>query len=360
MFHRACAVVLVVVSMFACGGSSSSTTVDGGTGASSVSVQTYNLYVGFDLMTLLQAPSQDALFGAVTAGYKQVTNEFPKRKEVLADEIARTHPDLIGLQEVATYYVQTPPIPNALATNVTIDFLGDLLSALDSRGEHYVVAASVKNSDAQLPGLVDGALSDVRLTDYEVILARDSVQFSNPQGHNYATNLQVNMFGASLTLPRGWASVEVQSGSTRFRFMSTHLETEDAAPIQVAQATELLGNTILGSSTLTTVLVGDFNSRADDTTTPTHQMVLHTGFSDAWATAHPNDLGFTCCQAPDLTNPTSMLNQRIDYVFLRGLPGVVDAQIVGNEQDKRNAVGLWPSDHASVFATLTLNTSTVQ
>lgn len=360
MIHRAFALGLLIASMSSCGGSSASTPSDGGTGATSVSVQTYNLYVGFDLMTLLRAPSQEALFGAVTAGYKQVTTEFPRRRDAIADEIARNHPDLIGLQEVATYYVETPPMPNTPANVVTIDFLNEILGALDARGEHYVVASSVKNSDAQLPGLVDGALSDVRLVDHDVILARQGMQLSNAQGHNYTTNLQVTLFGSSLTLPRGWTSVDVQSGSTQFRFMTTHLETEDAAPIQVAQAAELLGNTILGTSTLTTVLVGDFNSRADDTTTPTHQMVLHTGFTDAWAEVRPNDPGFTCCQAPDLTNPTSMLNQRIDYVFFRGLPNALDVQVVGNEQDKRNAVGLWPSDHASVFATLTVNASTVQ
>jgi endonuclease/exonuclease/phosphatase family metal-dependent hydrolase len=348
MFHR----VLVLSFLVACGGTSAST----GTGSQAVSVETYNLYLGFDLTTLVQAQSQDALFGVVTASYHQVESEFPKRKEAIADEIARTHADLIGLQEVVTYEVTpiAPPPPGAVASNVTIDFATELLAALDARGQHYVVASSVTNATAQLPGLVNGTPSEIRLTDHDMIFARDGVQTSNPQGHNYATNLSVTVLGQQVTFTRGWVSVDVQQGPSQFRFMSTHLETEDAPPIQVAQATELLGNAILGSSTLPTILVGDFNSRADDKTTPTHEMVLHTGFSDAWATSRPNDPGFTCCQAPDLTNPTSMLDQRIDYVFTRGLPGVVDAEVVGNDQNERNEVGLWPSDHASVVATLTL------
>ncbi len=349
MFQRAFVVGLLIAPMISCGSSTSGNT---GSGSNAVSVETYNVYVGFDLKTLLDAPTQEALVEAVTAGYEQATTQFAKRKESIADEIARTQPDLIGLQEVATYYVQTPPVAQTLATNVTLDFLQELLAALESRGQHYYAAATVKDSDQQLPGLVNGALSDVRLTDSDVILARTGMAVSNAQGHNYANNLKVTLFGTTVELPRGWVSVEAQSGTSHFRFMSTHLETEDAAPIQLLQATELLGATVLGSTTFSTILVGDFNSRADDKGTATHQVVLHADLTDAWALAHPSDPGFTCCQAPNLTNPTSMLDARIDYIFFRGVSAVTNVQLVG---DAQVSTGLWPSDHAGLFGALALS-----
>ena len=79
MFHRA----LVLSLLVACGSTSTSA---GGNGSQAVTVETYNVYLGFDLTTLLRAQSQDALFGVVTASYAQVQSEFPKRREAIAEE----------------------------------------------------------------------------------------------------------------------------------------------------------------------------------------------------------------------------------------------------------------------------------
>jgi hypothetical protein len=72
-----------------------------------VTVMTRNLYLGTDLNPILTAPSLPALLVAVGAGWAQVqANDFPARARALADEIADSRPDLVGLQEAMLYRTQ--------------------------------------------------------------------------------------------------------------------------------------------------------------------------------------------------------------------------------------------------------------
>jgi exonuclease III len=78
------------------------------------------------------------------------------------------------------------------------------------------------------------------------------------------------------------------------------------------------------------------------------------GFVDAFRTARPNDPGFTCCQAENLLNVNSALSSRIDLIQFRGPFTIENVQVVGASPADRLHLGLWPSDHAGVVATLTL------
>ena len=65
------------------------------------------------------------------------------------------------------------------------------------------------------------------------------------------------------------------------------------------------------------IFIGDFNTRADtglDPTFATYQQFINAGFADAWRKRRP-DPGYTCCQAQNLLNPSSALNQRIDLIL---------------------------------------------
>ena len=101
------------------------------------------------------------------------------------------------------------------------------------------------------------------------------------------------------------------------------------------------------------MLLGDFNSAADGSSTPTYEMLLGDGFTDAWDQARSGQPGHTCCQAANLLNPVSLLDERIDLVFFRGKGFRADrAKVVGDEPGDRTPSGLWPSDHAGVHAEL--------
>ncbi|MFD8015853.1 endonuclease/exonuclease/phosphatase family protein [Streptomyces sp. NPDC058955] len=330
-------------------------------------VLTQNMYLGADLRPVLGATNTSSLIAAVTKVYAQVqATNFPERAKAMADEIADFDPHVVGLQEVRLWRSQTPadfsPTPNA--TVVEYDFLQTLLDELAARGKHYAAVATVTSSDREVPRSTPDGLQDIRLTDRDVILARTDL----PARRFSVANPQAGLFDARLTIPHpvlgnivfphGWVAVDATLGGRTTRVVSTHLEAIGRA-VQVQQGAELLDGPLVTS--LPTVLLGDLNSAAGGvgavpgmSDTPTHANFLAAGFRDAWTEARPRDPGFTCCQAPDLRNPTSALSQRIDHVLFRNGFEAVQAQRVGEEQADRTPSGLWPSDHAGVPATLRL------
>ena len=114
--------------------------------------------------------------------------------------------------------------------------------------------------------------------------------------------------------PRGWASVDVEKNGRKFRFATTHLETQ--SPVQFPQALDLINGA--GNTTLPVVFVGDYNVTANsaaDPTFPVYQKFINANFMDAWPRNRP---GLTCCQAANLRNLASLLTHRLDLVLFRG------------------------------------------
>ena len=115
-----------------------------------LTVMTRNMDNGSGFGPILAAASFPDLITAVTATYGEVqASNIPERAAAVADEIAATHPDLVGLQEVSTY--RTGPFGGP-ATTVTYDALQSLLTELASRGLHYAPVAVLTNLDAEAPG----------------------------------------------------------------------------------------------------------------------------------------------------------------------------------------------------------------
>lgn len=323
-----------------------------------VTVMTRNMYFGADLTPALVATNQFDFLVAVTGIFATVNaSDVANRVDRMAREIARTKPDLIGLQEVATWRTQFPPdfSPTPNATTVVYDFLQLLLADLAARGEHYVVVARHVTNDLEAPAFFPGFVCcfEVRFTDQEVILARagHKLKLSNVQEGTFAFQVQFTVPGAPAPYveKRGWLSVDVKKGGDRFRFITTHLLPEGFFdPIQVGQGAELV--TGPANTRLPVVLVCDCNSRADGTGTATYANLLAAGFDDAWTERHPHRPGFTCCQDEDLRNPVSALDQRIDLVLIRGRARVEHAFRTGARERSKTDAGLWPSDHAGVVA----------
>ncbi len=327
-------------------------------------VMTQNLDLGVDLSATLAIPVEQIPAAAAEAFLELQASDFPTRARELALEIRATSPHLIGLQEAELIRVQSPgdtlsPNPTA-ATEVAADYLQILLGNLAQLGLCYRVAVLGEQTDLELPALIPGQLGyqDVRVTDRDAILARCDVGFANAEAHHYLRHLEVPIgdTGLKVEILRGWQEVDVTLGERTFHVANTHLEPAPLPPIeliQVAQATELL--TALADERLPVVLVGDFNSAADGSTTPTWRLVLAAGFADAWRLARDGEPGYTCCQT-DLRDPVSALSERIDYVFVRDvydlLPwrhGGVSAELVGDQM--LPGFELWPSDHAGLVAT---------
>ena len=341
-------------------------------GRAAVTVMTRNVYLGGNLAVLAAASTPQAFIDGATALFASVqATDFNQRAEALADEIAATQPDLIGLQEVALWRSAYPSgglsPPNA--THVEYDFLAILLDALAARGFAYAPVAVLAETDIQVPAGVNGNrceipagfflghCRDIRFSDREVILAKvargaAAVSVTNAQSATFLTNFM-------LPLPsglgvynerRGWVAVDGEVRGHRFRLVSAHLHA-DVPFIQMAQAHEIVDGP--AATPMPLIFVCDCNSPADGSGTATYAY-LRSNLRDAWTEKRPGDAGYTCCQAPNLFNEPSLLDERLDLVWLRGPLGAVEMRVVGDMEHERTDSGLWPSDHAGVAARLLL------
>ncbi len=246
-----------------------------------VKVMTRNLYLGGDIFKVVEAaqnPDPSAIPNAVAEIFRTVLyTNFQARAEAIADEIAKSKPDLIGLQEVSTFYKQTPgdsflPTPTP-ATDVVIDFYEVLNNALVARGLYYT-AYTTTNADVEVP-MADpeaGApyyLSDVRMVDHDVILVKTGHDSQEVLLDNYTWNLFLDIAGSTVYFTRGFGVVDVNIKGTPFRFVNTHLEVASSEGsvfrfFQSVQMQELLGilDTLaaLDPEPVPLIMVGDFNS----------------------------------------------------------------------------------------------------
>jgi endonuclease/exonuclease/phosphatase family metal-dependent hydrolase len=356
-----------------------------------VTVMSRNIYLGADINRPIEAAleaqeqggtPQEVLvaLGNATHLTRAIVDQtnFPVRAELLAKEIDRTNPDLIGLQEVALWrsgplQLDQVAVPNA--TTVDYDFLEILLDELADRGEDYVAVAVGDRADVEAPSFTgspfDGTMGpdarDVRLTMRDVILMRDKhgLRALDDGGAVYTHNLTVDILGTTLSFDRGYQWVDVRAGATRFRFINTHLEAF-SSDLALAQTQELLANA--STTDRTNVFVCDCNSDPLNDSVKPHDTVPHKapyelitgpgGFTDEWLEFAPAEEGWTSGLSETVDDPTADgFDHRIDFVFGRTAGGeglkVDRGQVTGDEvRDRDRETGLWPSDHAGVVLRL--------
>ena len=149
------------------------------TGPGGITILTRNIYVGANVDRVLAASSPEEIPALVEESWQELlATNFPERAGTIADEIKRFRPHLIGLQEVSLIRTQSPgdaivggTVP---AETVVFDFLEILLASLEARGLRYEVAGMVQDTDFEAPR-ANATFDDVRLTDFDVILARSDV-----------------------------------------------------------------------------------------------------------------------------------------------------------------------------------------
>ena len=314
---------------------------------------TQNMYVGTSFAALSTAQDQAQLLAAVALIYNNIIASKPaERAAAMAREIAGKRPDLVALQEVTILRTGT----SGPATTVRSDFLQLLLDELAGLGHRYSAVAILPELDAQAPSLLG---FNVRVTNQGAILVRSdllggAIKVSNLQIEQFGIKLSSPTLVGPLTDPRGWAAIDVNARGSKFRFVTTHLDSI-SSEIRIAQAGELLRTA--ANTSLPVIMAGDFNIAANnslDPSFPGYQAMINAGFTDAWRSKRAPDPGFTCCQAENLLNPASLLDRRIDLVLFRGGFSVADISLIGNQQADRTSSGLWPSDHTGVAATLRL------
>jgi endonuclease/exonuclease/phosphatase family metal-dependent hydrolase len=354
-----------------------------------VTVMTRNLYLGADINRPVNAAltaqaegktAQEILVALANATHATRAivdqTDFPVRAGLLAGEIARTQPDLIGLQEVALWrsgplQLDRVGVPNA--TTVDYDFLQILLDELAARGEEYVAVSVGNRADVEAPSFTGSPFDDtmgvdardIRLTMRDVVLmhVEDGLTATGTADQIYAHNLAVSVVGVTMRFDRGYQWVDVRAGARSFRFVNTHLEAF-SSDLALAQAAELLAHA--PTTDRTTVFVCDCNSDPlNHSIKPTDHVPhsapydLITGtFTDEWLRWAPAAEGWTSGLSELVNDSTADgFDHRIDMIFGRtasGGPLAVDrGEVTGTDvADRDPATGLWPSDHGGVVLRL--------
>jgi endonuclease/exonuclease/phosphatase family metal-dependent hydrolase len=366
-------------------------------GGDIIKVMTRNQYLGADLTPLVTAGSPGDFYNEAIIALQQIAiNNFPLRARRLATEVALTEPHVIALQEVFDFKVN-----NANPGPPFVDHLAETIAALAARGQYYVAAAAVEHLDIaiSLPFDVTGDddPDDVRVLDRDVILVREGVTWENltgskticgvpvpnpapvlpfpvtlqsipsQEGCNYTIAASVVSPVGPITIERGFVGVDITEGGKTYRVVNTHLEVREPIPgdpssriLQFLQSVELAG-TLLATTPpdRTLILLGDFNSSDEDVPVdsifPPYQVIIEAGFLDAWDTNlfALFDPGYTCCQEGDLSNRRSLLDERIDIIFVRDTPFRPWAFVMGRVPIFPLIFPPnWASDHGGVFAQL--------
>ncbi len=229
---------------------------------SDVTVMSRNIYLGGDIFRPIGAPNLAEFERQAGLLWQEVRQtNFPFRSKLLAREVQREQPDLIGLQEVALWRRGPQGLKDGATTparRVVYDFLAILRRELRRLGLNYRVAVKQREADIEAP--IDAGY-DVRLTMHDVILVRrrPGLRVRNTSSANYDADISVPTAAGPLTSTRGWTAVDATLSGSRFRFVNTHLESA-LDSIRVAQATELVGPSGPLRARRPVILVGDFNS----------------------------------------------------------------------------------------------------
>ena len=317
-----------------------------------LTIVNWNIYLGADIVRLVDGVYPGPIEERAAALWTIVRNtDFARRAGFIAARIAELAPDFVTLQEVFRWSLE--PAGDA-SSAVTVDYLELLQQELGRRGASYhafrtpgfTCAVPIAGGDALAPRDV------LTMQDSIVTLVRADLGEVRFTGRPYAAARSVPIGGRSVRALRCWSAVEV-AAPRPLRIVNTHLEFD--RPAQAEQARELLS--LLDGHAGPTLLAGDFNldapgSRGDEP----HQAELYEalrtrGFADAWR-ERGSGAGLTATQPEELANLESKLDTRIDWILARGTGPFTHAWLLGASPRDRASLGLWPSDHAGVTATL--------
>jgi endonuclease/exonuclease/phosphatase family metal-dependent hydrolase len=326
-----------------------------------VTVMTRNIYLGGNIFGPLAAGNDRAEFerlAGVLWNEVQSTDFVGTRSRLLAREIKRTKPDLVGLQEVAQWRRGPDGVKDGAttpATQLVYDWLRTFRRRLAALNLRYAVA--VKQREADIETSIDAGY-DVRLTMFDVILVRKrkGLRVTRRLKDNYETEIGVPTPVGPITSRRGWTAVDVRFKGKRFRFVNTHLEAA-ADSTREAQARELVapGGPLRGKRQH--IVVGDFNSDPQNRESPSgaFDILADFGLVDTWPRSRFGP-GFSCCLEDSGARDTTAdaFDHRIDLILAKPRLRAVRGQVVGDELRDRAPNGLWPSDHAGVVTRLRL------
>jgi endonuclease/exonuclease/phosphatase family metal-dependent hydrolase len=305
--------------------------------ARDVTVMTRNVYLGADLIPLATAPADQFQHAASGVFAGVVGGDPDARMKVIAREIAKAKPDLVGLQEISLWRTgATSP-----ASTVRYDFSKAIVARLKQLHAGYRLAVLERAFNVEGP--TDQGF-DVRLTLGDEILVRKGVQVSHVRSGVFAHQLTIPTNGIGpVQVTRGWNALDARIGKTRLHFVNTHLEAYDPT-VREAQASELVAGPL--KSRRTTILVGDLNSGPD--LTDPNDRLAYAALAGA-GYKEERTAKFSCCFNDDLKS--GGWDHNVDHIMAKPKVRLVRSSVTGAET---TPAGLHPSDHGGVVSRLRL------
>lgn len=308
-----------------------------------VTVMTRNLFLGTDLIPIATAAPGAPAEKATGDAFRQATrtNQPGKRMKLIAREIAKSKPDLVGLQEVSLWRTG-PKGDSAPATNVAVDYLKVITKRLKALHAPYRVVTVRRQFNVEGPS--DEGV-DIRLTLGNAVLARKGVKTSKVRSADFKTTTPIPTASiGTVTIKRGFDEMNVVVRGARFHFVNTHLEAY-SPPVRLRQAKELLKKA-LPRRKGRAILVGDLNSgpnleNEDDE--PPYKAIAKAGFKPR-RTARKS-----CCFDNDLRS--GKWDHNIDWIMSRPRVRLLRSFLVGRE---KTSGGARASDHGGVVSVLRL------
>jgi len=301
-----------------------------------ITVMSRNLFLGADLIPLATtAPPQfEQTASNMFAGVK--AQDPDARMKLVAGEIARAKPDLVGFQELSLW--RTGPKP---ASTVAYDYLKTIVSQLKKLHQHYRVVAIKQGFNVEGPM---GGGSDVRLTLGDAIIARKGVRVRHARSGVFKNQLTIptQTIGPVVT-ERSYNQLDATVRGVTVHVVNTHLEAY-SADFRLKQAQELVKGPL--RSKLPTILIGDLNSgpnlpKPEDR--PPYQAIAKAGFKPE------RTAKFSCC-FDNLTDKTGW-DHNVDWIMAKPRLKLVRSFITGSET---TSAGVHPSDHGGVVSVLRL------
>ena len=229
-------------------------------------VYTQNVYLGGDTGPIFTIDFSNipALIAATSLFWAEVqASDVPERVTAIVDELDARRPHLVGLQEVFKF-VEVELATGTPTVVTVIDLLASIEAQIGARTLPYKVAAVQANtSTGTALRLPLSATRILQFTDRVVALRRTDVAVSGSDHGTYAATFPLG----PLTLKRGWIRLTTERDSVPYHFVTTHLEIQALAPVQAAQAAELI-NVVLAGLEGVTIVAGDLNSDPENPGTP--------------------------------------------------------------------------------------------
>jgi endonuclease/exonuclease/phosphatase family metal-dependent hydrolase len=340
-----------------------------GPGAMPIKVYAQNVYPGFDIDKVeaaLGGPPDAALAALTNALLVFDATNWRERAARMALAISEQDPDVVvlnelvtvrreGFQTVSVFLEGTPFEPFApywaQIPDAAVDFLPVFQEELAKLGLRYDLVATLPLTNIRIDLPYFPVPVFVQYDDRDAMFVRSDVQVGEVAVDTFAVTLQTVALQS-----RGWIAADVEVHGKPWHVVGTHPAPNWPTDGKTPQITELIG--AVAGVARPVVIAGDLNLLPGSAE---YVQLATAGFADLWTLRNGRSPAeFTCCHGDDetLREPSDGLEKRIDYILARPASGYavgpVPFTIFGDNLSERTATGMWPSDHAGLFAGLVL------